>query len=283
MVKKAYQIFYNFGKSLQHDNVSAYASSAAFFFFLSIAPIILVICALIPYTPITEEYLLSVAAKELPSSLSGFIKALIVQMYDKSVGIFPVAILIALWSAGKGMMGLQTGLNVVHGVVEDRNMIIIRLQASFYTLITLVAVFITFTLSVLSKNVAGVISRLFPPAGYIAGFFSHYRFIFGWIILTVIFTLVYTFIPNKKIKLLYQIPGAALAAVGWQVYSWGFSLYLSYFGGMSSYGSLSTIVVLMFWLYFSMYLLLIGANLNKYFKPVIKVLFNRQRDERTKT
>ena len=275
MIKKLFLIFYDFGQQLKRDNISAYASSTAFFFFLSIAPVLLVIGALITYTPLTEDMIVKAATDILPDSMDVVAVNFIDQMYNIAGSILPIAIIVALWSAGKGMMGLQMGLNVAHGVVETRNFIIIRLQASFYTLITLISILLTFLFSLLTKNVVSYVEKIAPRLMSILHFFHYYRFVFGCIILTILFTLIYTYVPNKKLKLIYQIPGAMLCSIGWQVYSWGFSVYLQYFGGLSTYGSLSTIIVIMFWLYFSMYLLLIGANLNRYFKPVIQVLYRK--------
>lgn len=274
MIKKLYRVFYDFGLQLRRDNISAYASSAAFFFFLSIAPMLLVACAIITYTPITEDMLKITATSFLPDEFDYTAVKFIDQMYNMANAVLPVAVIVAIWSAGKGMMGIQMGLNRAHGVIETRNYFFIRLQASLYMLITLIAILLMFIVSILSKNVAAFIGTLFPYAEDIAHFLSHYRFIFGWVILTVIFTFIYTFIPNKKVNFKYQIPGAALCAIGWQIYSWGFSLYLQNFGGFTMYGSLSSMIVMLFWLYFSMTLLLVGANLNRYFNPVIKVLFN---------
>ena len=57
--------------------------------------------------------------------------------------------------------------------------------------------------------------------------------------------------------------GAAFSAVGWMILSWIFSVYLDIFKGFSSmYGSLTTIVLIMLWLYFCMYILLLGGEVN---------------------
>jgi len=57
--------------------------------------------------------------------------------------------------------------------------------------------------------------------------------------------------------------GAAFSAVGWMIVSWIFSVYLNIFKGFSSmYGSLTTIVLIMLWLYFCMYILLLGGEVN---------------------
>ena len=71
-----------------------------------------------------------------------------------------------------------------------------------------------------------------------------------------------------------EIPGAIFTAIGWMVVSWVFSIYLDIFNGFSSmYGSLTTIVILMLWLYFCMYSILLGGEVNKLmydklFKPM---------------
>ena len=74
---------------------------------------------------------------------------------------------------------------------------------------------------------------------------------------------MYKFLPNRKDWLRKQIPGALFSAIGWQVVSWIFSMYLDIFEGFSDmYGSLTTIVLIMLWLYFCMYCILLGAEVN---------------------
>ncbi len=260
------------------DNISAYASSTAFFFFLSIVPILLILSTIITFTPLSKDALLDAVMSALPVALNDTAIRFIDQIYDKAHTILPIAIVVAIWSAGKGMMALQMGLNVAHGVREDRNFIIIRLQASFYMIVTLVALLLTFAVSMIGKTLIKYVSKLAPHMLDLAHFFVRYRFIVGWAALTIIFTLIYTVVPNMKLKKRYQVPGAALAAVGWQLLALGFSVYVDYFGGMSVYGSLSTIVIALMWLYMSMYILLIGANLNRYFKPLIRVFYKKGKE-----
>jgi len=70
-------------------------------------------------------------------------------------------------------------------------------------------------------------------------------------------------LPNHIVQLKVQLMGAAFSAVGWMIVSWIFSVYLDIFKGFSSmYGSLTTIVLIMLWLYFCMYILLLGGEVN---------------------
>ena len=75
--------------------------------------------------------------------------------------------------------------------------------------------------------------------------------------------MLYRYLPNRRGRFRDQLPGAMFAAVGWMVISWVFSIYLDVFKGFSNmYGSLTTIVLIMLWMYFCMYCILIGGEFN---------------------
>lgn len=268
-MKKIYGIFRDFSRQLTRDNISAFASGTAFFFFLSLMPTLIIICSLLPLTSLTEGNLVAVVVKIVPDFLDSLVVLMIQQMYKQSLKILPIAILVMLWSSSKGMLALMLGLNVVNGVTETRNYLLLRLEAAFYMVITVVSLLASLTLSVLGETIVYTIISVFPNIGSLLLILMRFRFLFVWALLTIVFTITYTYVPNKKMKMRHQIPGAVFAAIGWSVFSFVFSIYIEGFHGMSIYGSLSTIIIMMFWLYCCIYILLIGANLNRYFKPLI--------------
>ena len=270
MIKRIYLIFYTFGKQLQRDNIGAYASSMAFFFLLSVVPILLIGTVILSYLPFTEEMVVSTLEQFTPGFIDNIIEDLVSQVYNQSQGILPIAIIVMLWSAGKGMWGMMMGLNTANEVTEDRNIVFVRIRASFYSVLMLIMLFMCFGMIIAGENFVGYIRRLAPKLAEYFGIIGNLRFLVVWGFLTLFFVLLYTFLPNKKLKLRYQIPGAAFSAIGWSVISWGYALYLDYSEGFSVYGSLSTPILLMIWMYVCMYILLIGANLNRYFGSVIK-------------
>jgi len=273
-MKKIYLIFRDFARQLTRDNINAFASSTAFFFFLSLVPTLVIVCSLLPYTPLTEGDLIEAVTGLVPGFIETVTVSLIKQIYERSVSTLPVAILVLLWSSGKGMLALMRGLNVVNGVTENRGYFFLRLEASFYMVITVTALFLSLGLSVFGEVFLHTAIKVFPHAVELVSLLMKFRFLFVWGILTLVFTITYTYVPNKKLRLRYQMPGAVFSAVGWNLFSFVFSIYVENFNGMSLYGSLSTIVIMMFWLYCCLYIFLIGANLNRYFKPVIKVFLH---------
>ena len=75
---------------------------------------------------------------------------------------------------------------------------------------------------------------------------------------------MYRFIPKHKYRLKNQIPGAILAAIACNIISVFYSIYVNIFTGFSfMYGSLTTIVLAMLWIYACMYSVLLGAVINK--------------------
>ena len=70
-----------------------------------------------------------------------------------------------------------------------------------------------------------------------------------------------------------QAPGAVFSSVCWYLFSIGFSLYVTYTPGLNNmYGSLTTIILAMLWLYFCMYIILLGAEINSYFEEQFRMV-----------
>jgi len=274
-MKGLYGIARDFIRQLKKDDISIYASGTAFFFFLSLMPTLIIVCSLLPLTSLTENNLLLAAVEIMPDFLDSITVLMIKQMYEQSVRILPFAIIIMLWSSSKGMLGLMYGLNVVNEVTETRNYFLLRLEAMFYMVITVTALLVSLTLSVFGKSIVYAIYRQIPDVGILLYLLMRFRFLFMWIVLVAVFMVTYTYVPNKRLKMRYQIPGAVFTAVGWSLFSFVFSVYVEKFRGMSTYGSLSTIIIMMFWLYCCLYILLIGANLNRYFGPLIRLIMKR--------
>lgn len=275
MIHKLYVIMKDFQKQIKRDNISAYAASSAFFIFLSLFPMLLLICSILPYTSLTEADLMRVATQIAPGGIDGFVVNQIMYLYDKSPAVLSVAAIVTVWSAAKGVLALMRGLNAVNGLIEDRNYFILRLWACFYTVIILVATICSMLIMVFGNVLVSMILTNFPQTEWFFTLTMHFRFLFVWAVLALIFSLLYTWIPNKRMRWRYQLPGAAFAAVAWSIFSWGFSIYVDRFNAFNVYGSLTTIIIVMLWLYFCMYIVLIGANMNRYFKPAYKVFLNK--------
>lgn len=271
MFRKLFLLVNDFSGQMKKQNISTYAASIAFFFFLSVVPMLIMICTIIPYTPLTEENLVELVTDFLPDQVDPLAESLISEVYNKSAGILSVAILATIWSAAKGVMALMRGLNAVNGVEEQRNYFVVRAIASFYTIVMLVIVILSLFLMVFGDQLVTLMLHRLPQLQKMVSFAMNFRFLLVWAILSVLFAAVYAYVPDRKLRFKEQIPGAVFSAVVWSVFSWCFSGYVTY-GNYGIYGSLSIIIIVLLWMYFCMYIILIGAYVNRYFESVNKGL-----------
>ena len=275
-MNKLIKIVQHFFEQMGEKHVGAYASSAAFFMFLSLFPILLLICSTIPYTPITEANLVGALEQVLPDYFVPLMANVVKEVYGKTATVLSISIVAILWSAAKGILALVRGLNVINDIKETRNYFVLRLEASFYTMILLVAIVLTLSIMVFGKILVTTIVDAFPKLIYLLEFFMNIRFIFSLCILIMFFVILYSWLPSKKVRYKTQIPGAFFTSITWLVFSWGFSFYVNKYTVLSIYGSLSTLVMMMIWMYFCMYIILLGALLNRFFLPANKYLWRKR-------
>ena len=282
MLHKCWLIWRDFTLKVRKLNIAAHAASTAFFFFLSLVPMLIVICTILPYTPITEQNLIELVRQIVPSAADSLATGLIEYVYRKSAGTLSLAIVVTVWSAGKGVLALMRGLNALNEVEEARNYFVVRVISSLYTIVMLVVIILFLVVMVFGNRLVQLILYQVPQLHMLVSFYMEFRFLVVWALLTMLFATVYAYVPNKKLRFKEQIPGGCFAAVVWSVFSWGFSIYVNRSGAFSIYGSLSIIVIVMLWMYLGMYIVLIGAWMNRYFAPVNKVLMGNSKREKNK-
>ena len=139
-----------------------------------------------------------------------------------------------------------------------------RLISLFYTLVLPVIFLLCLTVLVFGTSIFKMIERSFPIALQGAFIVMSLRSITAFSVLTLFFAFTYTFVPKRKGRFLWQLPGSALASIGWIAFSQLFAFYYENIANYSYlYGSLSTLVFFMLWLFFCIYILFVGAEINK--------------------
>ena len=282
MIRKLYIILDDFNRQMNRKNIGSFAASTAFFMFLSLVPILIMICTIIPYTHLTEENLLNGISEIMPSVLEPLMVSVVSDVYEKSAGVLSIAAIATLWSASRGVLALMRGLNVLNGVEEERNYFVVRGIAAFYTLVMLAVLLLSLIINVFGNVLLDMIFFRVPQKRHLFNFSMNFSFIVILLIMKHLFAAVYAYVPNKKLRFRAQMPGAVFTAVVWSIFSWGFSIYVERINNLSTYGSLSIIVIIMLWLYFCIYIILIGAHINRYFGPAYKVLYRRRKEKKEK-
>ena len=262
-LKEIYQKILNMTADVTEDHVGAYAAQSAYFFMLCMIPIILLLITMVQYTPVTKADVMTAVIQVFPTSVDSMITSIVNQVYNQSSGIIPITVVVALWSAGKGVLAMTSGLNCVYKCNETRNYIFLRIRATIYTVMFILVIIFLLVLSVFGNTLNIFIAAHVPILKNLADRLIAMRTIITPIVLMIFCLLIYKFLPNRKDKLRKQLPGAVFSAIGWMIVSWIFSVYVDIFKGFSDmYGSLTTIVLIMLWMYFCMYCILLGGELN---------------------
>lgn len=279
MIKKLYLVFRRFYRQMTAKNISSFAASTAFFLFISLIPIIYLICSVLPYTGLTEEAFRESIEHILPGVIGMFLNSIITDVYSQSTGVVSLAILVMVWSAGKGMLALMRGLNEVNEVEEKKNYIVVRLIAAIYTVILIVAVMSSMIFVGFGKTILKLLTDSIPGGSFLYSLLGHFSFLYSWITLTILFMLIYSYVPGRRQRFFMQMPGALFTAIIWSVFSWGFSIYIDCFGDFGAYGSLATVVIVLLWLYCMCYIVMIGAHINRYFQPANEFIWEKRVDK----
>lgn len=258
-MKTILKVLRNFVKGASERNMSIYAAGSAFFVILSLVPVLVIVSCIIPFTGLTEDIIVEAIARFLPAATREFMVSLVVYVYSNSSGMLPIAVVVAIWSSGKGMLSLIRGLNEIHGIAENRGYFKLRIISSFYTVILLIGLIFTLVVSVFGQSIYENFLIQIPVLHEIIALILRLRYWISVPLLSVIFTLLYTYVPDIKTSLRVQFYGGTMAALGCAVFSYCFSVYVDKYNDFSSYGSISIIIIIMLWLYFTMYILLYGA------------------------
>jgi len=219
------------------DEMSVYAAQASFFILLAVFPFFMLLLTLIDLIPILQESdLMEGVVDILPNNLDALaITVLHDVQRSSSAALLSVSAAAALWSASKGMLSIERGLNRAYGIEVTRNYFIRRLVCSGYTLLF---------------SCCCAVSLIF----------------FGISSMIIVFLFIlafYVILPYQKQNLIRQIPGAVFTSIGWAVFSYAFSFYFRHFEQyIPTYGSLTAIILMMLWLYFCLCILFIGAEIN---------------------
>ncbi len=264
-----------FIRAISTNHIGAYAAQAAYFFVLSLIPIILLLLTMVQYTPLTKADVMTAVLQVFPSSVESMIASIVNQVYAQSGTVIPITVLVALCSSGKAVLSISTGLNTIYGCFETRNYFYLRIRATFYTVLFLAVIILLLVMAVFGNSLSVLILTHIPAIKPVVDRLLELRTTVTLIVMVGFSILIYQFLPNRRELFLREIPGAIFVALGWAVVSWIFSVYLDVFKGFSTmYGSLTTIVLIMLWLYFCMFCLLLGGLLNVF---LYEYIFSRHK------
>jgi len=160
---------------------------------------------------------------------------------------------------------MLTGLNAVYGVSENRGYIYTRSISVVYTFVFILILLLTLVLHVFGSSIINLMRQVDNPVVIFFTDLIDLRFFLLLFLQSLVFTLMFMALPNKRNHFMESLPGGVLSSLGWLVFSDIYSIYVENFSKYSTiYGSVYAIAITMLWLYCCMSILFYGGALNRY-------------------
>lgn len=250
-------------KNVQLPEMKILPGQLAFFFILTLVPIIALVLAVSSNLHISTEFLESLVIKQFPETLITVID------YISSSGGVHVNLIIffvsALILASNGTYSMIIASNQIYKI-KNKGLIYDRVKAVFMLFILIFLLIFVMVVPVLGNSIIKMISLLIDNAT-----FSNYLYTFYHILnlplscffIFISIKLLYTMAPDMRIPSSKVTYGALFTSFSWVIFTKLYSLYLNVFGNVTNlYGSISGLLVLMWWIYFLSYLFVMGMALN---------------------
>jgi membrane protein len=248
------------------DDIMSLAAQLAYYFFLSLFPLLLFLVSLASFFPVanlvdeTVKYL----GRATPPDVIKFLLDQIHQISESDDGgILTFAFLFTIWSSSGAMMSIISTMNTAYDIDESRPWWKTRLIAVGLTVGLAVFILVSFALVIAGPTLAEQVAT----AMHLGPVFEWTWKILQW---PVVFALVaaaiviiYYYAPDAEQHWVWIVPGAVLATLLWLVISLGFKIYLANWGDYNeTYGALAGVIILLLWFYLSGLAILVGAELN---------------------
>ena len=279
-----YQTLRYYARRFAEYHISTYAASASFFIITAVFPLLMLVLSIVSFTPWSTQDFIEMIALVLPDTFAPMLSEIASDLVTSSATALSLSVLATLWTAAKSMLGLLDGLNAIADVNDTRNFVFKRVLCIGYMLVLIVGLLFNLALRVFGQHIQTLLQQYFPPLAHAFSSVMQQRGLTLYLIFVLVFMLIYTAFPNRKMKFYLQIPGAAFTSAAWLVFSALFSIYVNQVSQFSAiYGSLTMLIFVMLWLYFCMYFVFIGAVLNKLYPEIFwkaYVALKRWRDRR---
>ena len=241
--------------------------AVAYYWLISIFPLLLVVINILPYFRIPVSNFLKVVNEFLPDTMYDVVAKIITEVLTQpSTGLLSFAVLSALWTFSKSMNFLQKAFNKAYGVAKNRGMISHQLMSLFVSFGLQILFACALFLSVFGRILLDFLKNYWQSDNLI---FVYLEDLTGPLVFTLIFAILvmfYYFLPNVKVpRIRYVLPGSIFVLLTLVLILNIFSASVNhYINNLVEVRFASSIifVVTMFWFILLAKILIIGAVIN---------------------
>ncbi|WP_163998112.1 YihY/virulence factor BrkB family protein [Pyxidicoccus caerfyrddinensis] len=256
-----------FVKEFQEDTVTDIAAQLSYYLLFSLFPFLFFLFTLVAYMPFAPGAVDAMVDRIRPlvpgdalELVTGHLQSLVNQPRPK---LLTAGLIIALWTASRGVDALRKALNLAYDVPESRPLWKTQGLAMLVTLVATLLIPLSFTIFLLGGRLGAWVADKLQLVDAFYLVWSWLRWPFTASLVMLALALCYYLLPDVKQKFKYITPGSMLGTGIWLVSTWGFTQYVEHFGKYNvTYGSIGGVVVLLLWLYISGLVFILGGEIN---------------------
>jgi len=248
---------------LSEPEMSILPANIAFYFVLALIPMFTLIILIASSFSISIDFIIDLVEKIFPPNVNDTIINYIKNSnLDTRTWIFNI---IAFIVASNGTYAIVVASNELYNVGK-KNFIKDRIKAFILLIIILILLLFLIVVPILGEQIINlltniqVLNKILPDIEYL---YNLLRWPITFIIIFFNLKLIYEIAPGKNIDKDSTTKGALLTTVCWVLATFVFSIYINHFSNYDViYGNLSTLIILMIWLYALSYIFVFGMFIN---------------------
>jgi membrane protein len=261
-----YDVIQFFRSQLKQHGLSERAAAISYNFIMSIPPSLLFLFTLIPNLPFVSKKLIklqlhTIILDIIPNKIYNKQVIIFIDSFidGNKIGLLSFGLLLALFFASNGMMGIMRSFNKKYVGFEKRKGFVVRSVALRLTIIIFSLLFAYIILLIME----GALLKAAIKNSTLREIIGYTRWIFIILLVYIIIGFIFKYAPSIRKKWNFSSPGTILATVLSLAASVGFAIFVNNFGKYNAlYGSIGTVMMIMALIYINSLALLIGFELN---------------------
>ncbi len=265
-ILKYADIFKKVYKDILDNHVMAMAAGLSYYFVMSLFPLLILAAAVVAYLPVPDLFnrMVNAMGQFIPANSMGLVRAVLHDVISPHKGSFlTFGIVGTLWAASGGFSSLIEALNVAYNVPETRPIWKTRLLAIGLMFVIGTLMVLGVALMFVGPQFGGWLAAKAGVSDQFADAWPVLRWVLSVAFMVLGVELTFFWAPNVKQRFWATLPGAAIGVGFWIGTSFGLGLYFRSFANYNkTYGTLAGAIALMAWLYYSWFMILVGAEFN---------------------
>jgi membrane protein len=250
----------------ERNHTSAFAAGLSYYFLLSLFPALIALSAVVGFLPVPNLFsqILVLMSHYVPADSMGVVRYVVHDVISPHRGaLLSFGLIGTLWSASSGFAGMIEALNVAYNVPETRPYWKTRGLAIILTFMVGGLLLVALGMMLVGPKFGEWLAGMLHASFVWARIWPVLRWAVSGTFIVMAVESMYFLAPNVKQNFGHTLSGAVFAVVTWLGLSFTLGIYFQRFANFNrTYGALGGAIALMTWLYWTSFVILLGAGIN---------------------